>query len=111
MTESVCCVPTCWLMSTDPSVGISVRMHFHRSHGCIYIWIQVHSNAYVLIYVSGCSSHAHRDHVKDCVSYRCKPRTSGWHISNAQRGSRGGAKPQWRAVPQSLKSLGLRGGD
>lgn len=53
----------------------------------------------------------HRDNVKDCVSYRCKPRTSGWHISNAQKGMRGGAKPQWRAVPQSLNSGGIVGGD
>lgn len=45
------------------------------------------------------------------VSYRCKPWTSGWHISNTQKGMRGGAKPQWRAVPQSLNSGGIVGGD
>lgn len=49
MTESVCCVSTCWLMSADPSVGISVRMYFCWSHGCIYIWIQVHSRAYTCL--------------------------------------------------------------
>lgn len=65
MTESVCCVSTCWLMSADPSVGMSVRMYFGWSHGCIYIWIQVHSRAYALIYMSGCSSRIHRDPVKD----------------------------------------------
>lgn len=48
---------------------------------------------------------------KDGFSYRCKPRTSGWHISNTQQGRRGGATPQRRAKPQSLKSVGLRGGD
>ena len=64
---------------------------------------------HMCVYVCVCSSRIHRDHVKDCVSYRCKPWTSGRHISNAQKGTRGGAKPQRRAVPQSLNSGGRRG--
>lgn len=93
--------------SADPSVGSSTRMYFYWAHGrldtCAWPCICAHACA--------CSSQIHRDDVKDCVSYRCKPRTSGWHISKAQKGRRGGAKPQWRAVPQSLNSGGVGGGE
>lgn len=56
-------------------------------------------------------SQIHREQVKDCVCYRCERRTSGWHISNTQKGRRDGAKPQRRAVPQSLDGRRLEGRD
>lgn len=86
-------------------------MHFCWAHGHMYIWKHAQPSICAYMCVCVCSSQIHRDHVKDCVSYRCKPRTSGWHISNARKGMRGGAKPQWRAVPQSLNSGGLGGWD
>lgn len=90
-----------------------VSMHFCPACGHMCIWKSARPCicVYIRVCVCVCLSQIHRDHVKDCVSYRCRPRTSGWHISNAQKGMRGGAKPQRRAVPQSLNSGGRRGGD
>ncbi len=76
-----------------------------------YVHLETCTAMHMCVSACECSSQIHRDHVKDCVSYRCKPWTSGWHISNAQKGMKGGAKPQWRAVPQSLNSGGWGGGD
>ena len=88
----------------------SMRMHFCQAHGHLEMCTTVQARMHV--YVCGCVCfQIRRVLVKDYVSYRCKLRTSGYHISNAQKGMRVGAKPQRRAVPQSLNSGGIVGGD
>ncbi len=101
------CVSTCWLLMPF----FPTREHELLPGTWTYVHLATCARPCICAYVCACSSQIHRDHVKDCVSYRCKPWTSGWHISNAQKGRRGGAKPQRRAVPQSLNSGGLWGGD
>lgn len=53
----------------------------------------------------------HREDVKDGASNRCKPWTSGWHISNTKTELRGGADLQQAPARASLTSRGIVGED
>lgn len=102
-----------WQVKKDFGVTDSVWLCVHmlqsvRWSSCRHILNALFSWAHGCMYTCVCSSQIRRGPVKDCASYRWKPQTSGWHISNIQKSEWGGSQPQRRAIPQSLRSGGLK---